>query len=37
MSSGASIRGTRDPEAVQEFIRRLSGSDPERREERRPG
>jgi len=37
MSSGASIRGTRDPEAVREFIQQLSGSDPEKREERRPG
>ena len=26
MSSGASIRGTRDPEAVREFIQQLSGS-----------
>jgi len=37
MSSSASIRGTRDPEAVREFIRQLFGLDPERQEERRPG
>ncbi|KAF5073492.1 hypothetical protein DSECCO2_191430 [anaerobic digester metagenome] len=37
MSSGASIRGVRDPEAIQEFVRRLSCLDPERREEPRAG
>jgi len=37
MSSGASIRGVRDPEAVREFVRRLSGPDPERRKEPRSG
>jgi hypothetical protein len=39
MSSGASIRGVRDPEAILEFVRRLSGSesDPERQEKPRSG
>ena len=33
MNSGASIRGARNPEEVQEFIRFLFGSDMERQEE----
>gem|GEM_PF-3322913 len=31
MSSGASIRGTRDPQEIREFIRRAVGSDQEQR------